>query len=90
MLRVDINLLFTIINLLVLFIAMKIFLFKPVQKIITELKAQYKDDVDAIDEIERRIIDIEYTERKETAGSSNGQTPLQIAKSLQGHLSEWY
>lgn len=36
MLRVDINLLFTVINLLVLFVAMKIFLFKPIQKIIDE------------------------------------------------------
>lgn len=36
MLRVDWNLLFTIINLLVLFIAMRVFLFKPVQKIIAE------------------------------------------------------
>ena len=36
MLRVDWNLLFTIINLLVLFVAMRVFLFKPVQKIIAE------------------------------------------------------
>ncbi|MGN0160797.1 MAG: F0F1 ATP synthase subunit B [Lachnospiraceae bacterium] len=34
MLRIDINLLFTVINLLVLFVALRIFLFKPVQKII--------------------------------------------------------
>jgi len=34
MLRVDINLLFTVINLLILFVAFKIFLFKPVQDII--------------------------------------------------------
>lgn len=40
MLRVDINLLFTIINLLVLFVAMKKFLFKPVQKIIEERQAE--------------------------------------------------
>lgn len=40
MLRIDINLLFTIINLLVLFIAMKVFLFKPVLKIIAERQAE--------------------------------------------------
>lgn len=37
MLKVDVwNLLFTVINLLILFIAMKLFLFKPVKKIIAE------------------------------------------------------
>lgn len=36
MLRVDINLLFTAINLLVLYILMKLFLFKPVHKILEE------------------------------------------------------
>lgn len=36
MLRLDWNILFTVINLIILFIAFKIFLFKPVQKIIAE------------------------------------------------------
>lgn len=36
MLKVDINLLFTAINLLVLYILMKLFLFKPVHKILEE------------------------------------------------------
>lgn len=36
MLRVDINLLFTVINLIILVVAMRIFLFKPVHKILKE------------------------------------------------------
>ena len=36
MLRIDINILFTIINLLILVVAMRIFLFKPVHKILAE------------------------------------------------------
>ena len=47
MLRVDWNLLLTIINLLLLFVLMRIFLFKPVQKIIAarqeEADRQFKD-----------------------------------------------
>ena len=34
MLRLDWNILFTVINLILLFIAMRVFLFKPVRKII--------------------------------------------------------
>lgn len=40
MLRLDWNLLFTVINLLLLFVLMKIFLFKPVQKILDERQAE--------------------------------------------------
>lgn len=36
MLRIDINLVFTIINLLLLFVAMRIFFFKPIKKILDE------------------------------------------------------
>lgn len=36
MLRLDINLVFTIINLIVLFVLMRIFLFKPVNNIIAK------------------------------------------------------
>ena len=40
MLKVDINLVFTIINLLVLFVAMRIFFFKPIKKIIDDRQAE--------------------------------------------------
>lgn len=40
MLRLDWNLLFTVINLLLLFVLMKIFLFKPVQKILDERQTE--------------------------------------------------
>ena len=47
MLRVDINLLFTVINLLLLTVAFRIFLFKPVKKIIEkrqeEVDAEYNE-----------------------------------------------
>lgn len=51
MLKVDINLLFEVINLLVLFIAFRLVLFKPVQKIIAqrqeEADKEYKEAVAA-------------------------------------------
>ncbi len=40
MLRVDINLLFTVINLLILVVALRIFLFKPVHKILEQRQAE--------------------------------------------------
>lgn len=40
MLKVDINLVFTIINLLVLFVAMRIFFFKPIKKVIEDRQAE--------------------------------------------------
>lgn len=40
MLKIDINLVFEIVNLLILFVAMRIFLFKPVRKIIEERQAE--------------------------------------------------
>ena len=40
MLRLDWNLLFTVINLLLLFVLMKIFLFKPVKNIIAQRQAE--------------------------------------------------
>ena len=50
MLRLDINLVFTIINLIVLFVLMRIFLFKPVNNIIAKreeaIRKQF-DDADA-------------------------------------------
>ena len=45
MLRLDWNLLFTVINLLLLFVLMKIFLFKPVQKIIAARQAEARQAV---------------------------------------------
>ncbi len=56
MLRIDVNLLFTIINLIVLFIAMRVFLFKPVQKIIAQRQAeadrQFQEAADRMSEAE--------------------------------------
>ena len=45
MLRVDWNLLLTIINLLLLFVLMRIFLFKPVQKIIAARQAEAEKEI---------------------------------------------
>ena len=49
MLRLDWNLLFTVINLLLLFVLMKIFLFKPVQKIIAARQAEADKQFDEAD-----------------------------------------
>lgn len=46
MLRIDLNLLWTILNLLLLFILVKIFLFKPVQKIIAARQEEVDKQLD--------------------------------------------
>ncbi len=47
MLRVDINLLFTVINILLLAVAFKIFLFKPVENIIAKRQEEVEEQYDA-------------------------------------------
>lgn len=70
MLRIDINLLFTVINLLILFAALKIFLFKPVQKIIDARQEEadrqfadaqnHKQEADAMKaQYEKYVADVE-------------------------------
>lgn len=46
MLRIDINLVFTIINILILFIAFRLVLFKPVKKILDERQAEADREFD--------------------------------------------
>ena len=42
------------------------------KKIIDKLKVKYKDDSEALEEINRRIFDIEYVEKKEAQGLRQG------------------
>ncbi len=62
MLRIDINLLFTVINLLVLTVALRIFLFKPVQKIIEQRQAEADAEYEkaAMDKEQARALKEEY------------------------------
>lgn len=48
MLKVDINLVFTIINLLVLFVAMRIFFFQPIKKIMDDRQAEADRQFDEV------------------------------------------
>ena len=75
MLRLDINLIFTIINLLVLYFLMKKFLFKPVNQIIAqreeEIEKQFKDAEEA-----RRQADVlkqEYESSLENAKADSAK-----------------
>ena len=54
MLRVDWNLLLTIINLLLLFVLMRIFLFKPVQKIIAARQEEADRQINEAGESKQR------------------------------------
>lgn len=71
MLRVDINLVFTIINLLILFIALRIFLFKPVQKIIAQRQADADKEFDdaAKEKEEAAKLKAEYEKTIENANT---------------------
>ena len=93
MLRIDINLLFEVINLLILFIAFKFVLFKPVQKIIaqrqeeadkqlSELNAA-KEEADAKKaEYENNIRSIE-DERKQILNEARKNANKEYAKTIE-------
>ena len=57
-----------------------------VAEIIRQLEEEYKDDADAIEDIERAKKDIAYIESQK---DYKGQTPEQRALWLAGHLEYW-
>lgn len=60
------------------------------REIIDRLPEEYKDDPEVLEEIERRIIDIEYVERKEEEGGYDGQPSTGHAAMLEDFLHTWY
>lgn len=62
---------------------------RTAKEIISELKEKYKDDPEALDEINRRENDIEYIQEKEASGNYNGQSSLGMAKMLESDLEYW-
>ena len=60
------------------------------KKMIKRLKEEYKDDPDAMEEIVRCIIDIEYVEKKEANGDYKGQPSIGIAYGLERYLRDWH
>lgn len=58
--------------------------------IIDRLLEEYKDDPEALEEIERAIVDIEYVERKEAEGGYDGQPSIGHAMMLEDFLHTWY
>ncbi|MBO5239098.1 MAG: ATP synthase F0 subunit B [Lachnospiraceae bacterium] len=82
MLRLDWNILFTVINLIVLFIAMRIFLFKPVQKIIAarqeEADRQFADAAASKEEAEQ--LKTQYEESLANAEKEKVQTIQEARK----------
>lgn len=58
-------------------------------QIIKALKEKYKDDTEAMDEINRREKDIEYVEKKEATGNYSGQPSLGMVKMLEADLEYW-
>lgn len=82
MLRLDWNILFTVINLIVLVVALRIFLFKPVQRII----AQRQEEADrqfaeaAAKKAEAEAMKAQYTESLENAEKEKIQTIQEARK----------
>ena len=81
MLRLDWNILFTVINLILLFIAMRVFLFKPVRKIIAarqeEGAKQFAEAAACMEEAVK--LKTQYTESLANAEKEKAQT-LQTAR----------
>lgn len=82
MLRLDWNVLFTVINLIILFIAMRLVLFKPVQKIIEkrqeEADRQFKEA--AASKAEAEDLKAQYTESLENAEKEKIKTIQEARK----------
>lgn len=57
---------------------------------IEELKCRYANDDDAMEVIERSVIDIEYIERREADGKYTGQSSKQFISGLEAFLHDWY
>ena len=64
---------------------------RPENKVIVDrLLIEYKDDPEALEEIKRAIIDIEYVERKEAEGGYDGQPSTGHIAMLEDFLHTWY
>lgn len=63
MLKFDFNLLFTVINLIIFFLLMRLFLLKPIKKVLTARKElidnQFKEAQDTVDEANEKLKDYE-------------------------------
>ena len=90
MLRIDINLLFTVVNVLVLCLAVRIFLWKPIHRILDERQAlvekdftdaaQAKADAEALaEEHQARLANIEQ-EREETISAATQAAQAESAQ----------
>lgn len=60
------------------------------KEIIDRLLKEYKDDPEALEEINRRIVDIEYVEKREAEGEHDGQPSKGMAMMLEDFLHTWY
>ncbi len=82
MLRLDWNVLFTVVNLIILFVAMRVLLFKPVQKIIAarqeEADRQFKEA--AASKAEAEEMKVQYTESLENAEKEKVKTIQEARK----------
>lgn len=58
-------------------------------EVIRELEKKYKDDDEAMEDIERRKEDIKYLEDMEKNPSYEGTTPLESALDLEAALEMW-
>lgn len=58
-------------------------------EVIRELEKKYKDDDEAMEDIERRKEDIKYLENMEKNPSYAGTTPLESALDLEAALEMW-
>lgn len=68
MLRMDINLLFTIINLIVLAVAMRIFLFKPVHKILDERQKLVDQSLSDAEQAKKAAAELEAEHKAQLDG----------------------
>lgn len=76
MLRLDINLVFTIINLIVLFVLMRIFLFKPVNNIIAKREEAIRKQFDDADAVRKEAENLKTEYEASLAGAKDESARL--------------
>lgn len=98
MLRIDINLIFTVVNVLILFLAVRIFLWKPIHKILEQRQtmvdqcladaAQAKKEAESLALEHREQLDNIAQERASALEAAQAQAQMETSRILDAAQSE--
>ena len=85
MLKLDINILFTVINIIILLVAMKFFLFKPIHKVLAKRQQLINDTVAEAENLKANAVEMEKQHRESLAGVEDEKAA--IIKNARDHAA---